>query len=108
LLIYLGSLTLATENGIVLNGKRLYAVTTGTTVLLFCVGLLQDSDVVFIYSGVDLNSSISLANYNISLSQNDQRIEIAFNNFTVDLNGNLSCQSRMSGRKQSVSIGGNH
>ena len=84
-------------------------MTSGTTASIFCAGLLQDSDVVFTYSGVDLSSSTSLANNNISLSQNDQSIEIVFNNFTVDLNGNLSCQSRMSGRERSIYIGGkNH
>ena len=89
-----------------LNGRRFYTETTGSTAVFFCSGLLQDTDVVFAHSRVDLSSNTSLANYNISFFRDDNFIQLVFNNFTVDLNGNLSCQSRMSGRERSIYIGG--
>ncbi|XP_065913056.1 uncharacterized protein [Dysidea avara] len=88
-----------------LNGRRFYTETTGSTAVFFCSGLLQDTDVVFAHSRVDLSSNTSLANYNISFFRDDNFIQLVFNNFTVDLNGNLSCQSRMSGRERSIYIG---
>jgi len=89
-----------------LNGRRFYTETAGSTVELLCAGLLQDTDVVFVHSRIDLSSNSSLANYNISLSQDDHFSQLFFNNFTTDLNGILSCRSRMSGRTQSIYIGG--
>ena len=89
-----------------LNGRRFYTETAGSTAELFCAGLLQDADVVFSHSRVDLSSNTSLADNNISFFQDDNVIQLIFNNFTLNLNGNLSCQSRMSGREQSTYIGG--
>jgi len=89
-----------------LNGRRFYTETAGSTVELFCAGLSQDADVVFSHSRVDLSSNTSLADNNISFFQDDNVIQLIFNNFTLNLNGNLSCRSRMSGREQSTYIGG--
>lgn len=98
---------LPNDSSFTLNNRGAYAVADNTAVSFACVGVLNDANIEWLHSAVNLSSNESLTYSNVDLRNSELPygpIRITFTQSIID--GNLTCRSRTSGREQSVYIGG--
>ena len=96
---------------VTLNDRGAYAVEDNNNTRFACVGVLNDANIVLNHSVVDLTSEVDHNNQLLSHSGILVNTNLPYGPTVVwfafgIVDGNLTCRSTMSGREQSVYIGG--